>query len=406
MCTNPKAMRPMSHADSTIVGEGEHHLSMSITELSAFVEANAWTYAKTMPQCPHEYVVRKNIQKDEDFCRFVMTIRRNGYDERYYSKTHRYLEHGSFKYWTMGDWLATTIIINRTQIDAPARPIAPNPTPFVARVNRTVPPYVSKPQNMSQALTTTVIPSSNAAVAPAPDPLKAALRITTWNCARKRRADILPAVAALRSDFALLQEIARPDVTTPQELWIGTNPRQGVSVLSCTGFALRLAKDYDENLQFGLPVEVIGPHPFQLLSIWAMKGDVHYVPNLVSILEHYRSFIERAPTVVAGDFNANPGFDAVHPEFLFRTITAKLDEYGLVSAYHTITGESHGHETRPTLYHTYNEKKAFHIDYLCCPKAWMPSLGKVEVGGYADYAKLSDHRPMTVTIKNGALATE
>ncbi len=217
-------------------------------------------------------------------------------------------------------------------------------------------------------------------------------------------ADILPAIAALHSDFALLQEIARPDVTTPQELWIGTNPRQGISVLSCTGVALRLAKDYNEKLHFGLPVEVLGPQPFQLLAIWAMKGDVHYVPNLVSILEHYRSFIGRAPTVVAGDFNANPGFDAVHPEFLFSTITTKLAEFGLASAYHTITGETHGRETRPTLYHTYNEKKAFHIDYLYCPKAWMSSLGKVEVGGFADYAKLSDHRPMTVTIREGAFA--
>ena len=46
------------------MGEGCDHTSMSVTELAEFVQAHAWTYAKTMPQCPHEYVVRKNVADD------------------------------------------------------------------------------------------------------------------------------------------------------------------------------------------------------------------------------------------------------------------------------------------------------------------------------------------------------
>ena len=116
----------------TATDDGQEYASMSADELAAFVQTQRWTYAKTMPQWPHEYVVRKNVSKDETFCRFVMTIRRYGNDEPFFSRTHRYLDLGGFKYWTMGDWLATTIIINRARIEHVERPFVLNPAPFVA----------------------------------------------------------------------------------------------------------------------------------------------------------------------------------------------------------------------------------------------------------------------------------
>lgn len=130
--------------NSPVIGEGDEYTSMSMAELNAFVQANAWTYAKTMPQCPHEYIVRKNVADDAAFCRFVMTIRRFGNDEPFYSKIHRYLDVGPFKYWTMGDWLPTTIIINRARIEHEPRPFVLNPTPFAAKVNLAYPVYTPK----------------------------------------------------------------------------------------------------------------------------------------------------------------------------------------------------------------------------------------------------------------------
>lgn len=222
------------------------------------------------------------------------------------------------------------------------------------------------------------------------------MQITTWNCARKKRESILPSVRALNSDFALLQELPCPSESSPDELWIGTNPKQGVSVISCTGAPISLAGDYDETLRYALPVEVGGERPFQLLAIWMLKDPEHYVPNLVAILEHYRPFIGRRPTVVAGDFNANPGFDKTHPGYLFGSIAAKFEELGLCSAYHTKTGDVHGQETQPTYFHQYNRQKPFHIDYLFFPLLWR-SLGPVTVGSYDDYSALSDHRPLTAS---------
>ena len=221
------------------------------------------------------------------------------------------------------------------------------------------------------------------------------MKITTWNCAHKNRTKILPAVRSLGADFVLLQEVARPKEASPSELWIGNNPRQGLSVIASDGNKIRISPDYDEALRFALPVEVIGAFPFQLLAIWMLREPVHYVPNLVAILEYYRPFIERKSTVIAGDFNANPGFDRKHPRYPFSNIASKLEQLGLCSAYHSFTGEPMGQETKPTLYFLYHKHEPFHIDYMFIPRNWRPALNSISVGTFDEFGGLSDHRPLT-----------
>ena len=158
---------------------------------------------------------------------------------------------------------------------------------------------------------------------------------------------------------------------------------------------MKIATEYSQTLHYARPVEIGGKQPFQILAIWMLKEPVHYAPNLVAILEHYREFLARGPTVIAGDFNANPKFDAQHKHYLFETITAKFDELGLCSAYHECTGEAHGAETQPTFYFRRHRNRPFHIDYLLCPKPWRSKLGEITVGSYEAFAGLSDHRPIT-----------
>lgn len=189
--------------------------------------------------------------------------------------------------------------------------------------------------------------------------------------------------------------MARPKEPSPNELWIGSNKNQGLSVISCKGGALRIAADYDPNLKLAVPVEVVGDESFQVLAVWMLKEPIHYVPNLVAILEHYRPFLERGPTIIAGDFNANPTFDRSHRRYLFSSVTAKLEELGFCSAYHTSTGELHGKETQATHYFRYHREEPFHIDYLFFPRAWRSRLGKMSVGNFDDFSGLSDHRPLS-----------
>src|SRR5476649_2186188 len=47
-------------------------------EVLEFVERQDWTFAKTMPQWPHWYVLRHRVGDDEMFNSFVMYVQRHG----------------------------------------------------------------------------------------------------------------------------------------------------------------------------------------------------------------------------------------------------------------------------------------------------------------------------------------
>jgi len=81
-------------------------------DLARFVQTERWTYARTMPKWPHEYLVRERVDP-ELFERMVRHIRANGYEGRFYQAPITYFEEGGLVYWTMGAPVEETIIINR-----------------------------------------------------------------------------------------------------------------------------------------------------------------------------------------------------------------------------------------------------------------------------------------------------
>jgi len=78
----------------------------------ALISGWSWTFAKTMPQCPHWYVVR-SPENEEAFIEFVEYIRIHGVEEQFGQSTYLYLYLGEYKYWTMGNPVPETTIINR-----------------------------------------------------------------------------------------------------------------------------------------------------------------------------------------------------------------------------------------------------------------------------------------------------
>ena len=81
-------------------------------ELRHFVNEEKWTYAKTMPEWTHEYIVRGRVD-EALFERLVLHIRSNGFEGRFYDRKITYYEEDSLLYWTMGEPLEETKIINR-----------------------------------------------------------------------------------------------------------------------------------------------------------------------------------------------------------------------------------------------------------------------------------------------------
>jgi len=91
--------------------------SIHDSEILEFIQTSQWRFAKTMPQWPHEYVVREwRPDKDSVFERLVMKIRERGYNEKFGKTTYRYLAVDGWKYWTMGESVNETIIINRARV--------------------------------------------------------------------------------------------------------------------------------------------------------------------------------------------------------------------------------------------------------------------------------------------------
>lgn len=88
--------------------------------IEKFIKRNKWTFAKTMPEIPHYYVVRDQLsEKDKKiFDEFGAFIKKNGYSAKFYSKRYTYFDIGKFKYWVIGN------ILNRDKLESkkPPRP--------------------------------------------------------------------------------------------------------------------------------------------------------------------------------------------------------------------------------------------------------------------------------------------
>lgn len=81
-------------------------------DIRRFLAAEKWTFAKTMPEWPHEYLVRERVDESL-FERTVKHIRSNGYQGHFYQRSITYFEEAGLVYWTMGAPLEETSIINR-----------------------------------------------------------------------------------------------------------------------------------------------------------------------------------------------------------------------------------------------------------------------------------------------------
>ena len=75
-----------------------------------------WTFAKTMPFAPHEYIVKDRCPLSaEEFEYFVNMQREHGIRERWGKYNNPYLYVDDYKYWTMGAPLEDTTVINRAK---------------------------------------------------------------------------------------------------------------------------------------------------------------------------------------------------------------------------------------------------------------------------------------------------
>ena len=89
--------------------------------IGEMIEKSNWIYAKSMPQNPHFYMLRKEVADDTEFVRFVKLIREYGYRYKFAKSWYVQFNVNNWYYWTMG-WPIlerheknATILINRKE---------------------------------------------------------------------------------------------------------------------------------------------------------------------------------------------------------------------------------------------------------------------------------------------------
>lgn len=88
-------------------------------KLRSMIARCEWTFAKTMPFAPHEYIVKEKCPlTTNEFEYFVNMQREHGMKERWGKYNNPYLYIDGYKYWTMGAPLEETTVINRAKASA------------------------------------------------------------------------------------------------------------------------------------------------------------------------------------------------------------------------------------------------------------------------------------------------
>ena len=77
--------------------------------LEEYVKTRQFVASKTMPEWPHEYIVRDRVG-ERLFEKLVSHIRDHGREGRFYARIITYYEEAGTVYWTMGAPLDETIV--------------------------------------------------------------------------------------------------------------------------------------------------------------------------------------------------------------------------------------------------------------------------------------------------------
>lgn len=88
-----------------------------MTIFDRFLESARWNWAKTYEKyAPHWYCVRDEFGNDTLFDEVVKFMRENSRTEYFFKKPFQYFYHDGWKYWTMGNPINETTIINRAKV--------------------------------------------------------------------------------------------------------------------------------------------------------------------------------------------------------------------------------------------------------------------------------------------------
>ena len=226
------------------------------------------------------------------------------------------------------------------------------------------------------------------------------MKIITWNC-NLSFAKKYEHLESMDADILIIQECEKlkEDYFSGRKFfWTGRIENKGLGILIKDDNAF-VHPSNNTNLINFLPIQY---DDLKILGVWAynhraIKFGNEVSGNTIDAIEYYRKWLDEdsTPCLFGGDFNNSVIWDKPNNDNNFQNINANLNNLGFKSIYHSISGDSFGNETETTFFHTKNESKKYHIDYLYAKSLEAKSI---TIGKYKDWTKLSDHSPVVVEI--------
>ncbi|MCC6460351.1 MAG: endonuclease/exonuclease/phosphatase family protein [Saprospiraceae bacterium] len=230
------------------------------------------------------------------------------------------------------------------------------------------------------------------------------MKIITWNCNMAFRKK-WSALVELNPDILIIQECENESrcqqthfIPNYNEfIWIGDNVNKGIGILSFNNYHIERSPDYSDVYKYIVPVKVTGPSTFNLFAIWAMPDKTSksksYVGQIWHAMQHYAPALQD-PCILMGDWNSNAIWDHERKTGNHSQLVTLLQDYSILSVYHTLKQKKHGEEQEATLFFLKKKDKPFHLDYCFASTSLLSDHTSIEIGAFERWIAYSDHMPV------------
>jgi len=228
------------------------------------------------------------------------------------------------------------------------------------------------------------------------------MKLIIWNC-KKDYNYKAKLIVIQEPDLVIIPECEKSEFLTfageivkPTDfIWYGEpSADRGIGIFSYSNYQIKLLEIHNPAIKHVIPVLVTnGKESFNLLAVWTLKP---YTKQMWDAIKYYSGVLAN-DIIIAGDFNSNSLWDSANKNSSHSEFVKHLESKEILSVYHHFYNETQGKESTPTFHWYHHEDKPFHIDYCFASKKLISKLTNVEIGKFADWAKHSDHMPMSIT---------
>ena len=221
------------------------------------------------------------------------------------------------------------------------------------------------------------------------------MKVVSWNC-RGCFRDKCSNTFALNADIYVIQECENPDKypTSFAELpfdyvWQGEHDNKGLAIFISRKLSYTINEWPAYCLRHFISLRI--NDIFDLVGVWAGPPYIeeYYIYQSINIDKYSNN------TILIGDFNSNAVWDKEHRSRNHSAVVMQLQNVGIVSAYHYVTGEKHGFESQPTFFLYKHRDKPYHIDYCFLNPDQLRSFKLLDNNIWIE---LSDHLPLLVEV--------